>query len=114
MPVSVAAWPLQIAEGPLMPATGGCLTDTAFDALAVHPFASVAVTVYVPADVTLTPAVAPPVLHRYVPPPVAVSVPVLPAQMLAGPLTAAAAPGSSLIARDALAVQPFPPVTVTV
>lgn len=97
-----------------MPAAGGCLTDTAFDALAVQPFASVTVTVYVPADATLTLAVAAPVPHKYVPPPVAVSTPVLPAQMLAGPLTAAVAPGSTGIARDALAVQPLPPVTVTV
>ena len=87
-------------------------------AVAVQPFAPVTVTVHVPAVVTVIEAVVAPVLHKYVPPPLAVSVVLGTAQVSAKPLSlemdAFGVVLSNVVVTLAVAVQPFAPVTVTV
>ena len=91
-------------------------------AVAVHPFAAVTVTVYVPELVTLNVAFVPttevPFDHEYVPPPVAVKEIDVVAQvntLVVGAVMAAV--GNAVlwvITCDAVAVHPLVPVTVTV
>ena len=92
------------------------------EAVAVHPFAPVTVTVYVPGVVTdkvaLVPTTAVPLDQEYVPPPVAVKEIEVVAQvktLVVGAVIAAV--GNAVLCVmicEAVAVQPFAPVTVTV
>ena len=75
-----------------MPATGGVgtpvFTVTVALAVALHPAPLVTVTVYVVVDVGLSviAAVVSPVLHKYVPPPLAVKVVLFPLQIIVVPV----------------------------
>jgi len=92
------------------------------EADAVQPFAAVTVTVYVPAAVTLSvefvPTIAVPLDQEYVPPPVAESeilgVVHVTTVVVGAVITADGLVVFCVIVRLAVAVQPFPPVTVTV
>jgi hypothetical protein len=92
------------------------------DSVSVHPFAEVTVTVYVPAAVTFKvaelPTVVDPLLHEYVPPPVAVKlidVVVQVSTVVAGAVIAAVgAVMFCVIVIDSVSVHPFAEVTVTV
>ena len=105
-------------------AAGNGLTVMVVLAVAVHPFALVTVTVYVvvPAGVTVIAEVVAPVLHAYVPPPLAVSKADAPAQMvpssLARPEVSAtdilAVGGGFTVMSTDVALEHVPTVTVTV
>jgi hypothetical protein len=114
--VNVVLPPLQITDVPVMLAVGNGLTVTALVAVAVHPLALVTVTVYVASAVGLTGivAVVAPVLHKYVPPPVAVKVVVPPLQITDVPVMLAVGSGLTVTACVVVAVQLLPFVTVTV
>jgi hypothetical protein len=75
-PLAVRVTLPQAVVVPEMEAVGIVFTVTTCEAVAVHPVDEVTVTVYVPLVEKVLPAlvVAFPPLHRYVPPPVAVSV----------------------------------------
>jgi hypothetical protein len=91
-------------------------------AVAVHPFELVTVTVYVPGVVTdnvaLVPTTVVPLDHEYVPPPVAVNVIAVVVQVntvVVGVVIAAAgAVIFCVIVCEAVAIQPFVAVNVTV
>jgi hypothetical protein len=116
--VSVALNPEQMVVGPLICTFGRAFTVTADVAVAVQLAALVTVTVYVVLVIGETVFVAPlpnPLLQAYVPPPVAVSVCDAPSQILAVVgLTAAVGLAFTVTNRDAVAVQLFALVTVTV
>lgn len=134
VPVSVTEDPAHIAPSlgvlpevsdTVIPATGSGLTVIVVDAVAVQPLALVTVTVYgvVPTGVTVMAIVVAPVLQRYVPPPLAVSVADAPAQIVPSLLVVpdvsatvipAVGIGLTVIVVLAVAVQPFALVTVTV
>ena len=61
--VNVVVLPGQNANVPVMTAVGSAFTTTVTEASSVQPFASVAVTVYVPAEATLIELVVALVLH---------------------------------------------------
>ena len=63
---------------------------------------------------TVNAAVVAPVLHKYVPPPVAVRIVLVPLHIVAVPLMLAVADGFTVTAWLAVAVQPLAFVTVTV
>ena len=106
-----------------MAAIGNGLTVIVDETDAVHPFEFVTVTVYVPAVPEVIPDVVAPVRHKYVPPPLAVSVAVAPAQIIP---SFGVVPELSVLAivtigngftvnvDEADAVHPFEFVTVTV
>ena len=109
--------PAQIVWLPLIEAVGWLFTVTVCCAVAVQPNALVTVTVYVVVVAGFTEmdaVVCAPTLHKYVPPPVAVSVTAVPLQVAAGPLIPATGSGFTVNARVAVDVQPAALVTVTV
>ena len=109
------AVPLHVVFGPLIDATGSEFTVKARVAVAEQPFASVTVTVYVPAVLTVIAAVVcAPALHKYDTPPVAVNTLDPPAQIVWLPLIDAVGNGFTVNVRLAVAVQPPGKVTVTV
>jgi hypothetical protein len=114
--VNVVLTPLQITDVPVMLAVGNGLTVTVLVAVEVQPLALVTVTVYVASAVGLTGivAVVAPVLHKYVPPPVAVKVVEPPLQITDVPVMLAVGNGLTVTALVAVAVHPFALVTVTV
>jgi hypothetical protein len=114
--VNVVLTPLQITDVPVMLAVGNGLTVTVLVAVEVQPLALVTVTVYVASAVGLTGivAVVAPVLHKYVPPPVAVKVVEPPLQITFVPVMLAVGNGLTVTALVAVAVHPFALVTVTV
>jgi hypothetical protein len=114
--VNVVLTPLQITDVPVMLAVGSGLTVIACVAVEVQPLAFVTVTVYVALAVGLIviPAVVAPVLHKYVPLPVAVNVVEPPLQITDVPVILAVGNGLTVTACVAVAVQLLPFVTVTV
>ena len=110
--VKVELVPAQITCPPLMLATGFGVTVKVLLAVAVQPLV-VTVTVYVPAVFTVMDDVVAPVDHAYVPPPVAVKVELVPAQITCPPLMLTTGFGVTVRVLLAVAVQPFA-VTVTV
>jgi hypothetical protein len=81
----------------------------------VQPFASVMVTVYVPADKLLMVWVVAPVLHRYPLAPVEVSITLPPGQNVSGPLAVMTGMAEGLMVTKAAADVPAQmPVAVTV
>jgi hypothetical protein len=100
----------------VMLAVGNGLTVTVLVAVAVHPLALVTVTVYVAFAVglTLIDAVVSPVLHAYVPPPVAVNDVEPPLQITDVPVILVVGNGLTVTACVVVAVQLLPFVTVTV
>jgi hypothetical protein len=87
--VRVVLVPVHIVVAPLIAATGDTLTLTWAEALLVQPFTPVTVTVYIVVDTgeTVTAGLPPsPPDQRYVPEPEAVSVVLLPAQIIVAPL----------------------------
>jgi hypothetical protein len=112
LPVELAV----TADGAVMVAVPTFVTFTVCDAVAVQPFASVTVTVYVVVDagVTVIDEVVSPVDHAYDVPPPAVRVALVPAQIAVGPVIAAVGSGLTVtINGDDVALQ-LPFVTVTV
>ena len=97
---------------------GGFISNTVVVAVLVHPFTPVTVTVYVvlaALGVTEIEALVSPVLHKYVPPPVAVRVLLKPSQTVFGEALAVAfGCGFTVTVVVAVLVQPPGPVTVTV
>ena len=100
----------------MMAAVGSAFTVTVADAVLTQPAALVTVTVYRVDDAgfTVMAADVAPVLHIYVPPPLAVSVVDWPEQMERVPETDAAGSGFTVTVREAVAVHPAALVTVTV
>ena len=92
---------------------GSAFTVTVPVAVAVHPAALVAVTVYVPAVEVVIEVVTAPVLHEYDVPPVAVRVAVAPAH-IDGLFTVGVGSAFTVTTVLAVAVQPLAAVTVTV
>ena len=106
-----------VAPDAVMLAVGVVLTVTTLLAVAVHPpVAAVTVTVYVPVALSEIAAVVAAVLHRYVPPPVAVRVTLPGEQKVVAPDAVIPAVGVvfTVTALLAVAVQPIALVTVTV
>jgi hypothetical protein len=114
--VNVVLTPLQIVVMPLILGVGIGLTVTACVAVDVQLLALVTVTVYVAFDVGLTvmAAIVAPVLHKYVPPPVAVNVVEPPLQTIDVPVMLAVGSGLTVTVLVAVDVQPLALVTVTV
>jgi hypothetical protein len=82
-------------------------TVTVTDAVPVQPlFVTVTVYVVVTTGLTMIEAVVPPVLHEYVPPPVAVRVEDPPKQILAGAAVAVALTTFTVTVAQAEAVHP--------
>jgi len=113
--VKVAFCPLQIGDGLLMLAVGFVFTVKVLESVSVQPLAFVTVTEYVVVEEgeTVMLAVVAPLLHEYVPPPLAVNVALCPTQMGAGLLIEAAGAEFTVTEREAVAVHPFASVTVT-
>jgi hypothetical protein len=112
--VNVEDWPEQITFVPAMLGVGKGLTVKVRLAVAVQPLALVAVTVYVPAVLTVIAAVVAPVLHRYVDPPEAVKVEDWPAQITSVPAILGVGKGLTVKMRLVVAEQPLALVAVTV
>jgi len=105
----------------VIPAVGGATSCViVIDSVSVQPLAPVTVTVYVPAEVNDTEAEVPKeLLQLYVPPPVAVTVIVVVAQVntvvpVEFIIPATGNDGSEVIVIDSVSVHPLAPVTVTV
>ncbi len=117
--VSVTLPPAQNVVGPpaVIPAVGLALTVTVVSAAAVlQPFASVTITPYAPAALTVMACVVAPLDQRYADPPDAVRVTVPPAQNVVGPPVVMPALGLGLTVTalgTLVAWQPFALVTVT-
>ena len=109
---SVAVAPAHMA-GLFTVGVGSAFTVTVPAAVAVHPAALVAVTVYVPAVPVVIEVVTAPVLHEYEVPPVAVSVAVAPAHIV-GLFTVGEGSALTVTVPEAVAVQPAALVAVTV
>ena len=114
--VNAVGVPLQITDVPEMLAVGNGFTVTVLVAVAVQPLLFVTVTVYVASAVglTLMNDAVEPLLHKYVPPPVAVNVVLAPLQITFVPVMLAVGNGFTVTVLVAVAVQPLALVTVTV
>jgi hypothetical protein len=95
---------------PAIGAVGKALTVNVLVATAVQPAAFVTVTVYVPVVLTVMAAVVAVVLHKYVPPPLAVKVVLSPEQMELLPLIKAVGKLFTTIVPVAF-TDPHPPVS---
>jgi hypothetical protein len=106
--------PWQIVLRPVISHAGFVTTVNVLLQELVHPAALVTVTLYVPAAVKLLiVAVVAPVDHKYVPPPVAVKLVELPAQIVLFPVMLQPGAGFTVSVLLQELVQPAPLVTVT-
>jgi hypothetical protein len=97
-----------------MTADGNGFTVTAVLSVSAQPLELVTVTVYVPSELTLIPAVVAEVDHKYPVPPEAVSTTDAPWQKVVGPPAVMTADGSGFTVTAALSVSVQPPELVTV
>ncbi|MBL0238322.1 MAG: hypothetical protein IPQ02_17455 [Saprospiraceae bacterium] len=116
--VNVLLVPAHILVSPVIVTTGFGSTVNVRLAVPVHPFASVTVTLYVPAVLTLILCVVAVVDHKYVNGAVptlglAVNVLLVPAHILLPPVIVTTGFGSTVNVRLAVPVHPFASVTVT-
>jgi hypothetical protein len=116
--VSVAGLFVQIVTGPggVTTAGGGGITVTVSEVVAVQLFTSVTVTVYVPEEFTFCVADVEVFDHRNDIPPLAVRFTSSPEQNVSGPsgVMTATGRGCTVTVSDAVALQPFASVTMTV
>ena len=96
-----------------MAAVGFVFTVNALLLVAVHPFALVTVTLYVPAVPIEIAAVVAPLVHKYEVPPEAVKLVLLPEQIVFVPVMAAVGFVFTVNTLLLVAVHPFALVTVT-
>ena len=115
MAVSVEDPPTHIGVGLALAVTNRVFTTTVTFAVLVHPlFVTTTVYVVVVAGLAVAEAFVPsPLLHWYVPPPVAVSVDDSPGQIEVGMADAVALTVFTVTVVQAVAVHPFKAVTVT-
>src|SRR5215204_533159 len=112
--VSITLPPTQNSVSPVMLTSGLGCSVTVMEATSVQPNPLVTSTVNVPLSETVMDAVVAPVLHKYVPPPVAVRTVEPPSQKSVSPVIFASGFGCSITVIDATSVQPNPLVTSTV
>jgi hypothetical protein len=114
--VRIVDSPRHIFWLPDITAVGFGFTVSTFDAVPVQPLVLVTVTVYVVVTrgATLMTEVVAPILHTYVPPPLAVRLVLVPEHIAFTPLICAAAVELTVTVRLALFIHPFVLVAVTV
>src|SRR5215204_1172114 len=100
-------------SSPVTLATGFGCSVTVMEATSVQPNPVVTSTVNVPLSETVMDAVVAPVLHKYVPPPVAVRTVDSPSQKSVSPVMLATGSACSVTVMEAISVQPNPLVTTT-